>query len=1151
MAGVKSHATVEAAPLKSCIVVKEGSSYSEKVSQYLESSCGQNGQGGVSVETVEEDSDSGDSLFITQKPVPIPVRSTRGRPNLRSDTRPPRDLDEDEDDSSSSSSPERRFEIPATQKEKRMKTKLPEYSFPFLTGKRYRRSGRGTREQNRGLHNAGIAGFFREMWEAHKRGEDVELSLPTVDTDGEDISPLSEEEEERSEDEDIKVVERKVFAVPLKIKNQQTWCDHLKQKSIRKAADARQERSQGEQRKAFNEKQAEANTSRNIEEEDEEEVVPRNIESSSEQPETLGTDRVQEGGQEEEDTSHLQQKMIRRTTQEVIENSESDLGSEDSASSNAEKVVKEKKKRKSIEEDEEQPQSSEKAKNKTKGKREDEIVRSEERREEGEESTATSQEMRISHFIQRNKPLSFSDDATYEEESEGASSFVALDEHMERSPKQRKTRMRTDSEEVDNSLDLFGNENVENTDDTQRKAEDDQMATKKKTKEGLESESFSDKKAELDAARGDDSASVQQRKRSSSFLGADAESLQSVETPVDGAGRPGDTAGHLDTESAEMYRNEEECVEEVRKGENRERLEIQDRGDKDQEQEFGEPNTTCHTAPSERTAPEQEGMGKGSESNTESLRTVESVESTVDARLPSTDESLVLKEKKKKRKKKNTLEFQDRVDTDQEQEFGEPNTTCLRISKRSGRDTDSLRTVEIVANAGLSSTDEAVVLKKKKKKKREMLEIQDGVDKEQGFGEPITTCMSASPGRTAPELKGIGERLGSDTESLRAIESIESSIDVGLHSTDGSVVLNKKKKKRKKREMLDIQDGVEEEREFGELNTTCLSASPVRTEPEVKGKSKGSGSYTGSLRTVESVKSALDAGLSSTDEAVVLKKKKKKKKREMLEIQDSVNKEQAQEFEEPNATCLKSSPERTAPEQKGKSMRSGSDPGSPTTVKSVVSVVDAGLPSTDDSVVLNEKKKKRKKRKMLDIQDRVDKDQEQEFRKPKTTCLIASPERTEAELRRISKRLGSYTESVRTESVESVVDAGIPSTDEAVVLKKKKKKREISEIQDGVDKNQEQEFGEQNTTCYTALHERSEPEQKGISKRSRSDTGSLRTEESVKSAEDAGPPSTDEPVVLKKKKKEKEGDVRNSGWCGQRSGAGVWRAKHNLSECFT
>ncbi|XP_072230686.1 phoenix isoform X2 [Leuresthes tenuis] len=48
-------------------------------------------------------------------------------------------------------------------------------------------------------------------------------SLPTVDMDGDHISPISEEEEDPPKDEEFKVVERKRFVVPSKAKSSQSW----------------------------------------------------------------------------------------------------------------------------------------------------------------------------------------------------------------------------------------------------------------------------------------------------------------------------------------------------------------------------------------------------------------------------------------------------------------------------------------------------------------------------------------------------------------------------------------------------------------------------------------------------------------------------------------------------------------------------------------------------------------------------------------------------------------------------------------------------------------------------------------------------------------------------------------------------------------
>ncbi|XP_078122120.1 phoenix isoform X2 [Sander vitreus] len=99
-----------------------------------------------------------------------------------------------------------------------------------------------------------MGGFFncvRELWQGYQR-EHLESSLPTVDMDGQDLSPLSEEDEERSEDEDMKVVERKHFVAPSKAKRQQTWCKQLKQQRRRRdASNARQETSRRRQTKVI------------------------------------------------------------------------------------------------------------------------------------------------------------------------------------------------------------------------------------------------------------------------------------------------------------------------------------------------------------------------------------------------------------------------------------------------------------------------------------------------------------------------------------------------------------------------------------------------------------------------------------------------------------------------------------------------------------------------------------------------------------------------------------------------------------------------------------------------------------------------------------------------------------------------------------
>ncbi|XP_023132123.1 phoenix [Amphiprion ocellaris] len=201
----------------------------------------------------ETDSDSGDSLFITQKPVPEAVRSgRRRRSSFRSD--PPSLTDAEGSDDSAS---------PEESKTDRKKTvkriKLPKHSFSFLKQRRIGpiRIEELKIKQNTSLHSAVMGGFFksvRDVWQSRQRKK--KTSLPTVDMPKESILPISEEEEEeKPEDEDIRVVEKKRFVVSLKAKCSQSWCTSSqgdgqeKKQRGRRSMKARQETSQGGQQK--------------------------------------------------------------------------------------------------------------------------------------------------------------------------------------------------------------------------------------------------------------------------------------------------------------------------------------------------------------------------------------------------------------------------------------------------------------------------------------------------------------------------------------------------------------------------------------------------------------------------------------------------------------------------------------------------------------------------------------------------------------------------------------------------------------------------------------------------------------------------------------------------------------------------------------
>lgn len=156
-------------------------------------------------------SDSGDSLFVTQKPVPddgrLPRRRRHGK---RSCLAYSRYLEESQAESSASSSSQ---EEPRTDKcSNGKKSCLPKYTFSFLAGNRPKDTALPAKK-NRVLHvrsaltytlachvwwkvfvksffvgqTFAVAGFFKCLNEFSAK-----TSLPRVGTDDEDISPLSE-----------------------------------------------------------------------------------------------------------------------------------------------------------------------------------------------------------------------------------------------------------------------------------------------------------------------------------------------------------------------------------------------------------------------------------------------------------------------------------------------------------------------------------------------------------------------------------------------------------------------------------------------------------------------------------------------------------------------------------------------------------------------------------------------------------------------------------------------------------------------------------------------------------------------------------------------------------------------------------------------
>ncbi|XP_072302693.1 uncharacterized protein [Eucyclogobius newberryi] len=167
-----------------------------------------------------EESDSGDSIFFTQKTQKsIDIGNVAGSPLCSQRSKPlsPRFLESGS--SSEEDVPEKRKRHPC----------LPKYNFPFLNQRR----SQGTEEasvsdaRNRAIHYCGVAGFFscvREMWSSGQRRHSFESTLPTVDADNEEITPITEDE--KSDEEDFKIIDKRTFVYSLKpkiTKSSQPW----------------------------------------------------------------------------------------------------------------------------------------------------------------------------------------------------------------------------------------------------------------------------------------------------------------------------------------------------------------------------------------------------------------------------------------------------------------------------------------------------------------------------------------------------------------------------------------------------------------------------------------------------------------------------------------------------------------------------------------------------------------------------------------------------------------------------------------------------------------------------------------------------------------------------------------------------------------
>ncbi|XP_038144381.1 aspartoacylase isoform X2 [Cyprinodon tularosa] len=150
----------ESAPSSSCVPSDNSPSDQHKqISRDLVSTLEQSSEKDTS-------SDSGDSFFITQKCKP---------PNVRSS--------EPQYDTFSAETGEKTIKRSYT---------TPRFIFRFI---KKRKKTRLSYYQSTKLHYYAMGGYFKcveKLWKGYQTGEDLLASLPTVDIDGETISPLSD-----------------------------------------------------------------------------------------------------------------------------------------------------------------------------------------------------------------------------------------------------------------------------------------------------------------------------------------------------------------------------------------------------------------------------------------------------------------------------------------------------------------------------------------------------------------------------------------------------------------------------------------------------------------------------------------------------------------------------------------------------------------------------------------------------------------------------------------------------------------------------------------------------------------------------------------------------------------------------------------------
>ncbi|XP_044078106.1 trichohyalin-like isoform X2 [Siniperca chuatsi] len=911
----RSDAISEVISAESFHVVLETSppDYVEKISRYLESSAGQSRQDTVSNEPAE--SDSGDSLFITQKPVPEAVRSARPRYSSRSDPISPRVLEEGEDDTSSSASC---GESKTDKKRRRKKYRLPKYSFPFLSGRKWKpRSTLLAVQQNTSLHHFAMGGFFKcvtELWQDNQRGDHLESSLPTVDIDGDSISPLSEED--REEDEDIKVVEKKRFVVPSKAKSRQTWCNQLKQQRGRKAGNARQETSCRRQWKTTLHKiPAKASISRVT-------VSSSDTENSDdgESPCRVLVERERNDERLTSDGNFLAQapKTNGRLTRQKTKNLFQQKAREEELCNDRDATVCE-------------PHKLQRS------PRQD--------TQKGREASTTVTEPQTDVFL----PDDLSQTGQAEEEPESQNLFHSLpdlisDTNTDRVCSETRVRKRKKKKK-----DKGDDESVE-----------EEKGQSQEEPEGLHAATSVNGKVEETPSLSEDNMEKPLASQTSDELEYNGNNWMENSSHDDNILRPRERDIPDSKQQKKKRKKNKSAAENVRQ-------EVEGNSESVVRMEDSVFSVSCNV----------ENGGKEKKKKKKKKRNVEDDEQLQPSAVaePPIDDAEIQK-KKKKRKKEERI-----VITEECEEEEASNRTLSLPPMSTGQLEESGNCLENTA-ASQETFESSYVKRKKHKRKQQSSFNEATRDGEEGVSfsnDTVTLAKSTGMSLKKKKKKKISEGVDiahtpDENEKVENVDNTRKTKE-GLEDQSAELVTKrkKKKKKKKKKKMSGISS-----RDISEDNVAQSDDSVSVREKEKKRTSsflvadaeenvaQTHGEQNFTSQSVDAHvwgagKPGVSAGnMEESNDGV--SKKKKKRKRKMSVAQDSVETDHGQDFEEPNRTCQSALPETTdtGVKRKRKKKRMGNESELVTPVERLKSAADAGHSPTDEAVVLMKKKKKKK-----------------------------------------------------------------------------------------------------------------------------------------------------------------------------------------------